>query len=248
MTSPLFPTQKLNIQFSTSQKVKPMTTHFDDLSKSVAQSVTRRESLSRLGMLVTGAVLYPWASQTGWTAPRRGGTVDPCTAFCTCRAKKQKDQCLKACNGCNKDPSRLGGTCGNYFCCAEGQSACGSYCSDLKSDPSNCGSCGNACRPLGQYELAFCVNGQCQYECSEGTSYCDGVCTSLNNDPLNCGACGRVCDQATPYCSGGACWDDACGGADLNWDSSNCGQCGNVCPWGTACAGGVCEGICYNCY
>jgi hypothetical protein len=40
-----------------------------------------------------------------------------------------------------------------------------------------------------------------------------------------------------------------CGGAciDVMWDSGNCGACGSVCPEQTACAWGVCEGICIGC-
>ena len=55
---------------------------FDEFSKSLAESLPRRESLRRLGAVFAGAVLSPLGLQTAWAA----GT-DPCVAFCKCRKK-----------------------------------------------------------------------------------------------------------------------------------------------------------------
>jgi hypothetical protein len=91
-----------------------------------------------------------------------------------------------------------------------------------------CGSCGNyAC-------------------CATGTVCCSGTCTYVNSDPHNCGACGNVCPASAPICNQGVC-SDCPPGTDFYWDSGNCGGCGIVCPEQTACAWGVCEGICYDC-
>jgi hypothetical protein len=191
-----------------------MTHRCDEFSKSLAESVPRRESLRRLGVVLAGAVLSPVWLQTTSAGHRSKKQPDPCKAFCRCHIKKQQTACLAACSACNAETWRLCGSCGTYVCCRE----------------------------TGPWEYGACIDGSCRYWCAEGADYCDGSCTFLNNDPENCGTCGNVCGASTPYCSWGQCWDAGCGGADLNWDSNNCGRCGNVCPWGTFCVDGVCEG------
>jgi hypothetical protein len=166
----------------------------DEFSKLLAESVSRRQSLRRIGTFVAGAVLSPLVLGTAWAA-----RPDRCTAFCrSCPTKKKRNQCVAACRACNGNTSRLCGSCGAYTCC-----------------PS-------------------------------GTACCNGTCTSVNSDPNNCGACGNVCPESTPICNQGACY--GCSpSTDFNWDSSNCGGCGIVCPEQTACAWGVCEGLCIGC-
>ncbi len=222
-----------------------MTHHWDEFSKSLAQPVPRRESLRRLGIVVAGAVLGPLG-----LAPAVAGRTDPCKAFCKCRNKRQQDQCLRACKACNKNVSRLGGSCGNYFCCAAGQSSCGNYCADLAIDPYNCGACGSVCREPGLYEYGACVDGECTYACADGATYCNGTCTFLGWDPYNCGECGKVCPASAPYCNQGACsvcppGTALCGGecVDLLNDPDNCGACGNSCG-AYACVQGSCNAPC----
>src|SRR5262245_36061537 len=214
---------------------------FDEFSKSLAESLPRRESLRRLGALFAGALLGPLALGSGTASatpdtwkkrPKRplgvaaakakgsppGGGQDPCKTFCSrCRTKAQQNECLTACRACNNNPSRLCGTCGTYTC------------ANLSSDP-NCGACGNNCGAMGQ-------------------TCCSGRCADLKSDPGNCGGCGRVCGGSTPYCSSGICSACApgqtkCGSAciDLSSDPANCGACGNVCGGPNPhCYGGVCS-------
>jgi hypothetical protein len=166
----------------------------DELSKLLAASVSRRESLRRIGAFAAGAVLGPLGLSTACAA-----RPDRCGAFCRwCSNKAQRNQCLAACRACNGNTSRLCGSCGAYACCPTGK----------------------AC--------------------------CNGTCTAVNSDPDNCGACGNVCPASAPICNQGACYDCP-PGTNFMWDSGNCGGCGNVCPEGTACAWGVCQGICYDC-
>jgi hypothetical protein len=180
---------------------------FDEFSKSLAESVPRRESLQRLGAVFAGAVLAPVGLGTTWARP----PVDPCKAFCGKCPKKQQSQCLAACQACSGNTSRVCGSCGNYTCCASGSACCGGYCADLSHDYYNCGGCGYACNQAGPNEVGACVDGDCQYQCVSDATRCNGTCTSVLFDPNNCGACG------------------------------------NVCPEQTACAFGVCEGLCIGC-
>lgn len=223
-----------------------MTHHWDELTKTLAEeSLPRRESLRRIGFALAGVVLGPLGLQTALA-----GKQDPCKAFCRCRNKKQQNQCLTACKACGKDTSRLAGNCGGYVCCGGGQTACGSYCTDLDGDVYNCGGCGHVCDQPGPYEYGACVDGNCAYACVEGAADCgDGTCIPLWWDPDNCGACGNVCAGNTPYCNAGACGQIQCFGGQalcagvcrqISLDPSNCGACGVVCGPGENCQGGVC--------
>jgi hypothetical protein len=175
-----------------------MTHHWDELSKSLAgESLPRRESLRRLGVVLAGAVLSPFGLQTAFA-----GRTDPCKAFCKCRNRREQDQCLKACEACGKNTSRLAGTCGGYSCCGTGQTSCGSYCTTLASDVYNCGVCGHVCDQPGPYEYGACIGGNCEYACVDGALRCNGTCTNVGWDANNCGACGYVCGGETPFCSG----------------------------------------------
>src|SRR5262245_33093275 len=244
---------------------------FDEFSKSLSQSVPRRESLRRLGAIFAGAVLSPLGLETAWAAK-----VDPCKAFCRCRNSTQQSQCLAACRKCNGNTSRLAGSCGSYTCCALascsgkcsnlasdpncgacgnncgvlGMTCCGNYCADLADDPDNCGACGNVC-----YWYGACVDGTCVYDCPEGTTDCNGYCANLETDWGHCGACGNVCGPDTPDCVNGVCGHlcepglTNCGRVcvDLNWDNFNCGACTNQCTGSDSCSGGQCQGSCVGC-
>ena len=215
-----------------------MTNQWDEFSKSLTQPVPRRESLRRLGLVFGTAVLSSLGLHTAFA-----GHQDPCKAFCRCRSKSQQKACLTACNGCNKDTSRLCGAPGTYVCCGNEQACCSGYCTDLARDPYNCSACGYACDEPGPYDYGACIDGNCEYACVGGADYCYGTCTFLGSDPDNCGACGNICAGTTPYtsCIQGTC--HSCGSnTNFNWDNSNCGWCGNVCPQQFTCVYGVCEG------
>ncbi len=225
-----------------------MTHHWDELSKTLAEPLPRRESLRRLGVVLTGAVLSPLGLDSAFA-----GNPDPCKAFCKCRNKRQQDQCLAACRACNKNTSRLCGSCGNYVCCGSGRTCCGGYCADLAADVLNCGACGFMCDPPGPYEFGACIDGECTYVCATGAVDCNGTCTFLGSDLANCGVCGHVCEppgsNEFAACVDGrceyGCYEGAvyCDGTCtfLVWDPNNCGACGNVCDESTPyCSYGVC--------
>jgi len=228
-----------------------MTYQWDELSKALADdSLPRRQSLRWLGAALAGSVLGPFGAGTAWA-----GKQDPCQTFCNrCSNKTQRNQCLAACQACNGNTSRLGGSCGSYTCCpgavcngacsdlrsnpncgacgndcrVYGETCCGNYCADLANDFDNCGRCGAPCDDPGPFEYGACVAGACVYECVEGAIDCgDGTCTYLGNDPHNCGACGNVCPATTPICYEGTCMEKA-----------------PVCPGGQT----WCSGACYDLY
>src|SRR5262245_62067788 len=247
---------------------------FDEFSKSLAESVPRRESLRRLGAVFAGAVLSPLGLETA-----RAGRIDPCMALCQCRNARQQNQCLDACKKCNGNTGRLAGSCGSHTCCsiasckgvcsnlksdpncgacgnnckAYGETCCGNYCADLKGDVFNCGRCGTVCPPPGPNEYVACVSGQFAYDCIQGADDCFGTCTFPGSDPDNCGACGNICPDSMPYCNQGECspcypglelCENSC--VDLQSDPDNCGACGSQCADNEVCFGGFCEagGVC----
>jgi hypothetical protein len=221
---------------------------YDEVSKSLAGSVSRRESLRRMGAALAGVALGQFGLGTAWAA---GATT--CKTFCNrCRTTKQRNQCLAACRACRNNVSRLCGSCGAYACCGAGTSCCGAYCADLGYDFDNCGGCGAACDDPGPWEYGACVEGSCVYDCVDGAADCgDGMCTWLGDDPDNCGACGNVCGGSAPYCIQGVCTGAGpcfggqvlCDGVcrEIQLDPSNCGACGVECGPGENCAGGLCQ-------
>lgn len=92
--------------------------------------------------------------------------------------------------------------CTDLRVCLAGSCVCrtpytdvGGTCTDLTSDPNNCGSPGNRCPR--NCAGGVCVGG----DCPPGTTSCDGACVDLRRDPGNCGDCGRSC-RATQVCIG----------------------------------------------
>jgi hypothetical protein len=166
----------------------------DELSKLLAASVSRRESLRSIGGVLAGAALSPLGLSTAWAA-----RPDRCTAFCRwCSTRRRRNQCLAACRACNGNTSRLCGSCGAYACCPTGTACCNGICTDLDSDPNNCSACGNVC-PAG----TVCVNGSC-VACNHPFIPCGGVCVNPLSDQHNCGGCGIQCAD-TEACVLGFC-------------------------------------------
>ena len=228
-----------------------MTHPWDEFSKSLAESVPRRESLRRLGLVFAGAALAPLGLPAAWARAQ-----DSCKAFCKRCPKWARSQCLAACQACNSDTSRLCGSCGSYTCCGSGTSCCGNYCVDLASNIDNCGECGYVCPQPGPNEYGACVDGDCVYACAKGAVDCNGTCTYLAGDPNNCGACGIICGGSTPLCIKGVCSSNPCifpfvpcDGicVDPTSDPYNCGGCYIQCAPSEVCAGGFCQGFCGGC-
>lgn len=188
------------------------------------------DSLSWVGPSENGwSVSFPSTTALNWgtssfaLAPAGGGTGGQsfllsagCPLGTTC---------------CEFDPESrkcIGGCCSQASgCCPDGSPGVDDRCTDLRSDPANCGRCNHAC-PSGQR----CLNGTCA-GCPSGTTLCGKNCVDLSSDTQNCGTCGNFCP--TPSNSSGVtCTNGVCGfGCNSSFT-----KCGNVCCSST-CTGTV---------
>jgi hypothetical protein len=232
-------------------------TRFDDLSRRVAISATRRTGLRLLAGGLIGGLLS-----------RRG--VMPARAAQPSRPDSDGDGLY------DDDETNVYGTDPNVFDtdgdgvgdgeevylgtnpldpggdaagCPPGLTECGGVCTDVLSDPLNCNLCGVVCAPD-----RGCYNGGCQTfaeHCARyGLTDCGGVCIDTAIDLDNCGGCGIVCGPSDG-CFGGTCVappdqcpgrEVDCGGVcvDTNTHAGHCGACFNSCPLGGICRNSVC--------
>jgi len=127
--------------------------------------------------------------------------------------------------------------------CPTGSVLCNNLtCSDLKTDPLNCGFCENACGQGLSCKTTGDGGSACLCTVPDGLFW-NGACYDLSNDPRNCGALGLAC-AATQACLDGGC---GCAGAsdggqivacttpqgpvcaDLRGDPHHCGSCSIDC-------------------
>ena len=96
----------------------------------------------------------------------------------------------------NFDCSESKRSCSSCSEPCKGGRFCGGICTDISSDPSNCGACGQACGPGVPCNngTCGCLPGQtkCGDSCCLGTC-CNGTCTDTNSDKQNCGGCDNAC-------------------------------------------------------
>lgn len=167
-----------------------------------------------------------------------------------CRGDATDYCCPDGCTDLTEDPENCGacgrrclpteeclttGACGQGQCtCAsepdgaacppgEGSTCCPvTGCTNVNSDPRNCGECGNDCTD----ELGGRPQGN--------------ICVVVEDSPrCYCGAVGVVC-TGRRWCTEVTHPDDPCGCKNLDADESNCGRCGNRCPENEECIDGVC--------
>jgi len=174
-----------------------------------------------------------------------------CTTGDTCQSGVCTSNRVSACSSgqcCSGGVCQTGGTASCPCCdpstntcvttCPAGSPNCCGGCTDVQTDSSNCGTCGNVC-PLGCCG-GKCTNvltdsnncGNCGTVCPAGSpNCCDGGCTDVQTDSFNCGTCDNVCPLG---CCGGVC-------KNLGTDPNNCGNCGTVCSSGLCCFGTCCS-------
>ena len=132
---------------------------------------------------------------------------------------------LNTANNCGACGNKCSGNsvCENGECsCPNGWSYCAALekCVDLKTDTSNCGSCGATCDVPNDGSAAICANGACARRCVNDppTKYCgaNSICCSGNGctntltDANNCGGCGVVCPGDSAAGLVGACDNGTC--------------------------------------
>jgi hypothetical protein len=92
--------------------------------------------------------------------------------------------------------------------CVPPMISCGGVCTNLLTDPNNCGVCGNPCSLANA--TAFCSSGLCWVKsCNFGWGDCDGVVpngceTNVLTNSKNCGGCFNTCQGGT-ICFSGQC-------------------------------------------
>jgi hypothetical protein len=175
-----------------------------------------------------------------------------CTTTCGECAACQKTCTIVCSNGFRRSYTTSCCGYGNWICvdnactCPAPNTVCGtSNCTDIQSDPANCGTCGNRC-PSGQ----SCFLGACGRPCDViQWSMCDrnaiealdactqtqpqSVCVAIYNATIQqCTAQYGCPDPNT------ACCDVICN--DLESDPANCGSCRNACASGEVCCNGTC--------
>jgi hypothetical protein len=149
---------------------------------------------------------------------------DPGECHVTC------DECSHNCMGTCHNTCYPGTYPGS--CCDSTETCCSGKCVNTKSDPANCGACGNVCSGG-----MTCINGVCR--CPPGKTLCGNDCVDLSSDRHHCGACGTTCPTDQMCCSG-TCGGALCGDGCCPKGQSCCG--GGCCPKGQfCCAGGCCQ-------
>lgn len=72
--------------------------------------------------------------------------------------------------------------------CPSDRRACGAHCTDILTDPGNCGTCGHNCS-----SSQVCQQGICTTGCAAGQTRCFDGCYNLSYNTQNCGICGNFC-------------------------------------------------------
>ena len=175
---------RITIHFPSRSKVSIME-RLDEFSKLLAESVSRRESLRRIGAVLAGAVLSSLGVGTAWAA-----RPDRCTAFCrSCSTKTQRNQCVAACRACNGNTSRLCGSCGAYACCP---TSAGLLQRDMHRREFGSEQLRRLRKRLPRIDPGTASRGHAAIA-RRAIQIAAVLVPTFMNDRLNCGACGYVC-------------------------------------------------------
>jgi hypothetical protein len=181
---------------------------FDELTKSLATTVTRRRALKLFG---GGVLTAGWAAVMG-----RGAAAAPnrCAVICSqfYRPGPAQAQCRQACRQCGGDVNRLCGLGSQVpvVCCPPESTCCTDFFSQAFCCPSgticdaSAGACLEECPPE-----SGCLGPDCAPGCFCVTSV-DGQTACVSFEFANCGATPCTTDAD---CGGGVCVDatECCG-------------------------------------
>jgi hypothetical protein len=244
---------------------------FDDLTRALAHSTSRRSFLAALaaaaaGLLTARAPDDALAKKEKPPKPPKGRAEgESCTAKKPCAAElccSAAGVCVRLgtdehCSGCDDN------------CASDGRRCCSGTCTDVLHDSLNCGSCGNVCDSSvpEDCELGVCVcpGERCGEACCDAFEVCldpatqrccpeDNACDSACcADDERCvdGSAGRICCPVDEVCGAECCLAGCCdrsgavpvcrGGEDDRF----CGQFGETChdcaARGETCVEGLCQ-------
>jgi hypothetical protein len=210
---------------------------------------------TRLGLLVLGVAACSGTIVTETSSSGVGGAIPQTTRSQASTAGHGGATASSSRLGPSSVSSASSSGAGTGGSCTPSETLCSGSCTDLSTDPMNCGGCGLAC---AQSEVCGALGCTCEL----GFANCNGILadgceTSVGTDPTNCGDCGNVCQlpHATANCMDETCviamcdvggWVDCDGnpanGCEVNLqdDPENCGQCGVACPIAEPCTAGAC--------
>ena len=176
--------------------------NFDELTKTLAESRSRRQALRVILTASIGGLLGLTSISTvfGKKGPKchRNGlgcdrNTDCCSQFCfhgKCR--------------CPAAP-----TCNNVCGCSSGETCCSGTCTDTDTDPNNCGGCGTVCS-----NGETCQSGTCVQNCTSVGGTCNNAndcCSNMDCPSGNCcipsnfpGPGDQICTSSTQCCDSGA--------------------------------------------
>src|SRR6476646_9743536 len=130
-----------------------MAAWIDDLARSMASGLSRREVVRRLSCGLTAGLLAPMVPNRA-EAVRAGCATGQTLCNGTCVNTQTNPNNCGACGSI----CPAGGACKNGACasgsCPSGETRCRGTCVNLLTNAQNCGTCGTAC-PAGQ----SCQNG-----------------------------------------------------------------------------------------
>jgi hypothetical protein len=150
-------------------------------------------------------------------------------------------------NRADDGASDTGASCGT---CAASETCCNGRCTDLATDPTSCGACGQACNGT------ICVSATCSNICVPGRLDCDsnvvnGCEVDAATDSAHCGSCGNACGPGRPCVAGvctcpagrGDCDGNTANGCETDFATSaaHCGNCAIACAAGQSCVAGACS-------
>jgi hypothetical protein len=186
-----------------------MNDRFDELAKSLAEGVPRREALRRLGGGLLTAMLASLGLENAWGQGGGGGSFTKCSTYCNTLPRPQRSNCNSACRQCGGNTSNLcpSKDSDKVTCCSQGQVCCGGVCCSSANCvgqvcalcPQGQALCGATCCPLTQ----VCCNGVC---CGPGQTCISGMCQAQPT----CLADGSQCNTNTPPCCSGNCASGVC--------------------------------------